>query len=674
MRFAERLSRLGTETAFEVMARAQALEAQGKRVVHLEIGEPDFDTPRFIRKAAAEALEAGFTHYGPSAGLPEFRRLIAEQWSRDRGIPCDADHVVVTPGAKPIMFFAMLALLEEGDEVLYPNPGFPIYESVANFLNARAIPLVLREENGFDLDIRDLERRITSRTRLLVLNSPHNPTGAVLKPETVEAIAALARKHDFHILSDEIYAKTQYEGRHVSIAALPGMAERTIVLDGFSKTYAMTGWRLGFGIMDKPLAKHVARLMTNSNSCTATFVQKAGHAALAGSQAEVLAMVEEFRVRRAVIVDGLNALPGVSCTMPRGAFYAFPNITGTGLKSAELAKLMLEAHDPAMLARAVSFAACREGGDLVVVELKRDKTPREITAQVLDYASWVKDLSSEQIKETADAYLGSTGPLEEAFRRHFGAELPDTLNEDHAMLVVGSEIDDGTVVLSAYNALLQAINSGRPADFDAIPLGGTTGLTNPQAGLAFDLEGPDAHALIQPPAPAFASRVQAAEISENYWMALLRDVPYSQYAANPIANAAAADLTLYGADFNAPKTGGAVTTATLFRGLTPGDLAGPYLSQFFYQDCNFGANKLEQKITTTVPGVDYMTDFATWLAVQRGIAQPSNTFDPVPRYMRNGRDIGQWVHIDVLFQGYFHAFLVLAGAGAPRAPIATGSS
>ena len=224
---------------------------------------------------------------------------------------------------------------------------------------------------------------------------------------------------------------------------------------------------------------------------------------------------------------------------------------------------------------------------------------------------------------------------------------------------------DGTVVLSAYNALLQAINSGRPADFDAIPLGGTTGLTNPQAGLAFDLQGPDAHALVQPPAPAFASRAQAAEISENYWMALLRDVPYSQYTSNPIANAAAADLTLYGADFNAPKTGGAVTTATLFRGLTPGDLMGPYLSQFFYQDCNFGANKIEQKITTTVPGVDYMTDFATWLAVQRGIAQPSNTFDPVPRYMRNGRDIGQWVHIDVLFQGYFHAFLVLAGAGAP---------
>jgi hypothetical protein len=225
--------------------------------------------------------------------------------------------------------------------------------------------------------------------------------------------------------------------------------------------------------------------------------------------------------------------------------------------------------------------------------------------------------------------------------------------------------DDGTVVLSAYNALVNALNSGRPADFDAIPLGGTTGLTNPQSGLAFDMEGPDAHAMTQPPAPAFASREQAAEISENYWMALLRDVPYSQYSINPIANAAAADLTLYGSDFKGAKSGGAVTTATLFRGLTAGDRVGPYLSQFFYQDCNFGANKIEQKITTTVAGVNYMTDFDTWLAVQRGIAQAPDALDPVPRYMRNGRDIGQWVHIDVLFQAYFHAFLVLAGAGAP---------
>jgi hypothetical protein len=225
--------------------------------------------------------------------------------------------------------------------------------------------------------------------------------------------------------------------------------------------------------------------------------------------------------------------------------------------------------------------------------------------------------------------------------------------------------DDGTVVLSAYQALLKALNSGSPADFDAIPMGGDRLLTNPQAGLAFDMEGPDTHALLQPPAPAFASREQAAELSENYWMALLRDVPFSQYAVIATANAAAADLTLYGNDFSGPKSGGAVTTATLFRGRTPGDLHGPFLSQFFYQDCNFGANKIEQKITTTIPGVNYMTDFATWLAVQRGISQPPDAFDPVPRYIRNGRDIGQWVHIDVLFQAYFQAFLVLAGAGAP---------
>ena len=265
-------------------------------------------------------------------------------------------------------------------------------------------------------------------------------------------------------------------------------------------------------------------------------------------------------------------------------------------------------------------------------------------------------------RDTANAGLQTTPP---------NLQHPDNDDEELYPNKIGNfskglpHNNDGTVVLSAYNALLTAINSGRPADFDAIPLGGTTGLTNPQAGLAFDLQGPDAHALVQPPAPAFASRAQAAEISENYWMALLRDVPYAQYAANPIANAAAADLTLYGADFNGSKNGGVVTTATLFRGLTPGDKLGPYISQFFYQDCNFGANKLEQKITTTVPGVNYMTDFNTWLSVQRGIAQGPNAFDPVPRYMRNGRDLGQWVHIDVLFQAYFHAFLILAGAGAP---------
>ena len=360
MKFAERMSRLGTETAFEVLLRARALEATGRKIVHLEIGEPDFDTPRFIRRAAAHALDEGWTHYGPSAGLPEFRKVIADRWRAERDIPCDADNVVVTPGAKPILFFVMMALLEEGDEVLYPNPGFPIYESVANFLRARPVPLALREDNDFDLDLRELEQKITSRTRLLVLNSPHNPTGAVLRPETVEGIAALARKHDFSILSDEIYARIQYDGHHVSIASLPGMAERTIVLDGFSKTYAMTGWRLGFGIMDKPLAVHVARLMTNSNSCTASFVQRAGMAALTGPQDEVEGMIREFRTRRDAIVDGLNGLPGVTCHKPQGAFYVFPNITGTGVKSGELARLMLEEAGVACLS-GTSFGEHGEG-------------------------------------------------------------------------------------------------------------------------------------------------------------------------------------------------------------------------------------------------------------------------------------------------------------------------
>jgi len=360
MTYAKRMSRLGTETAFEVLARARALEANGREIVHLEIGEPDFDTPQFIRDAATRALEQGFTHYGPSAGLPEFRSAIAERWRAERNIPCGSDNVVVTPGAKPIMFFAMLALLEEGDEVLYPNPGFPIYESVANFINARPVPLVLSEKNEFDLDLEELASKITHRTRLLVLNSPHNPTGASLAPETVEGIAALARRHSFHILSDEIYARIQYEGKHVSIAALPGMAERTIVLDGFSKTYAMTGWRLGFGIMNAELAAHVARLMTNCNSCTATFTQKAGLAALLGPQAEIEAMVREFRARRDRIVAGLNALPGVSCRTPRGAFYAFPNITGTGMASSELAKLLLEEAGVACLS-GTAFGAHGEG-------------------------------------------------------------------------------------------------------------------------------------------------------------------------------------------------------------------------------------------------------------------------------------------------------------------------
>lgn len=360
MNFAQRMSRLGTETAFEVLLRAQALEAKGKKVVHLEIGEPDFDTPKNIRKAAIDAIEAGFTHYGPSAGLADFRKVIADVFGKERGFACDADNVVVTPGAKPIMFFTMLALVEEGDEVLYPNPGFPIYESVANFLGARTIPLALKVENDFDLDIKELESKITSRTKLLILNSPHNPTGAVLKPETIRAIADLARKHSFYILSDEIYARILFEGQHLSIASLPGMTERTIVLDGFSKTYSMTGWRLGFGIMNKDLQKHVARLMTNSNSCTATFIQKAGIEALTGPQGEAHAMVEEFRQRRDLMVRGLNAIPGIKCNMPKGAFYVFPDIRGTGMASKPLADALLDEAGVACLS-GTAFGSFGEG-------------------------------------------------------------------------------------------------------------------------------------------------------------------------------------------------------------------------------------------------------------------------------------------------------------------------
>ncbi|MBI5710879.1 MAG: pyridoxal phosphate-dependent aminotransferase [Candidatus Eisenbacteria bacterium] len=360
MKLAQRMSRLGTESAFEVLARARALEAQGRKIIHLEIGEPDFDTPKYIRDAAAQALAEGWTHYGPSPGLPEFRKIIAEQWKAERGIPCDADNVVVTPGGKPIMFYTMMALLEDGDDVLLPNPSFPIYESLVNFLGARPVPLPLGDENGFDLDLKDLESKITSRTKLLILNSPHNPTGAVLRPETVEGIAAIARKHSFMILSDEIYGRTLYEGRHLSIASLPGMAERTVVLDGFSKTYAMTGWRLGFGIMEKALAQQVARIQTNAVSCTASFTQRAGMAALTGPQDEVKAMVAEFRRRRDAIVAGLNAIPGITCRKPAGAFYVFPNVRAFGMKSAELERMLMEQAGVACLS-GTAFGSYGEG-------------------------------------------------------------------------------------------------------------------------------------------------------------------------------------------------------------------------------------------------------------------------------------------------------------------------
>jgi len=360
MNYAARMARLGTETAFEVLARAQALEAQGKSVVHLEIGEPDFDTPVHIREAAIEAMQSGWTHYGPSAGLRDVREAIASYVEKTRGIYAEPDQVVVTPGGKPILFFTMLALLDEGDEAIYPNPGFPIYESVIEFLGAKAVPIRLREERNWTFDVDELASLVSPKTKLLILNSPHNPTGGTLDHAALKAIADLASKHGFWILSDEIYSRILYEGTHESIASFPGLRERTVILDGFSKTYAMTGWRLGYGVMEKSLAAHVARLMTNCNSCTNSFVQKAGKAALTGPQDSVDDMVAEFHRRRDRLVAGLNALPGVSCTMPTGAFYAFPNVTGTGMSSGDLARAMLDEAGVAVLS-GTAFGKFGEG-------------------------------------------------------------------------------------------------------------------------------------------------------------------------------------------------------------------------------------------------------------------------------------------------------------------------
>lgn len=342
IRYADRMRRLGTETAFLVLAKAKALEAQGRSIIHLEIGEPDFDTPPNIKAAATRALDEGYTHYGPAAGLPQLREAIAEETSASRGIKVDASNVVVTPGGKPVMFFALLALINDGDEVIYPNPGFPIYESVINFIGAKAMPIVLREEMGFRFDIDELKRLITPRTRMIVLNSPQNPTGGVLTDEDLREIAWLAVEHDLIVLSDEIYRRIIYDGfEHKSIASLPGMLERTIILDGYSKTFAMTGWRLGYGIMPAELAERMAQLQINSNSCTASFTQIAGIEALRGPQKDVEAMVAEFRRRRDVIVDGLNNIPGFRCHRPQGAFYVFPNITGTGRSSRALEDYLL---------------------------------------------------------------------------------------------------------------------------------------------------------------------------------------------------------------------------------------------------------------------------------------------------------------------------------------------
>lgn len=361
MRFAKRMSRLGTETAFEVLARAKALEAQGREIVHLEIGEPDFDTPANIVDAAAEALHGGATHYVPAAGMPELRAAIASDASMRRGLDFSPDNVVVTPGGKPVMFFAVLALVDSGDQVIYPNPGFPIYESMIRFVGGKPVPIPLREERDFALDVDRLCASVGPKTRLLILNSPHNPTGGVLTRAELQRIADVVRPYpDLIVLADEIYSRMIYEGEHTSIASLPGMRERTIVLDGFSKIYAMTGWRLGYGLFPAELAPAVTRLMTNSNSCTAAFTQLAGVEALTGSQAASEAMVAEFKARRDVIVAGLNHIPGITCRMPHGAFYVFPNITGTGMSSREVADLLLYEAGVATLA-GTSFGAFGEG-------------------------------------------------------------------------------------------------------------------------------------------------------------------------------------------------------------------------------------------------------------------------------------------------------------------------
>lgn len=341
LRLADRMSELGTETAFEVLARARELERAGKSVVHLEIGEPDFDTPAHIKDAAIRALHDGFTHYTPSAGLYEAREAVAEHVSVTRGIPVDPDEIVITPGSKPIMFFAILALVDPGDEVIYPDPGYPIYESVARFAGAVAKPLVLREERGFRVDPDELRRLVNPKTRLIVLNSPHNPCGSVLTRNDIEAIAEIVGRSGAMVLADEIYWQIMYDSTHVSLASIPGMKERTIILDGFSKAYAMTGWRLGFGVMRKDLGAKIARLMVNSNSCAAAFTQIAGIAALRGPQEPVKKMVAEFRRRRDVIIQGLKGVEGVTCAVPSGAFYAFPNVTKIDPDSKRLADFLL---------------------------------------------------------------------------------------------------------------------------------------------------------------------------------------------------------------------------------------------------------------------------------------------------------------------------------------------
>lgn len=360
MRLAERMSRLGTESAFEVLAKARALEQRGQNVIHLEIGEPDFPTPLHVVEAGQRALGEGWTKYGPTPGLPELRESIAAYVSRTRRVKVGAENVCVVPGGKPIMFFSMLALIERGDEVIYPDPGFPIYESVIRFLGATPIPIPLVESRGFSFDLDVFHSRLSDRTRMVVLNSPANPTGGVIPVEDLRRIAEMVRDRDLVVLSDEIYSRIWYEAEPSSIAGFDGMLDKTIILDGFSKTYAMTGWRLGYGVMPKWLVDAVSLLMVNSNSCTASFTQRAGLAALEGPQDGVATMVGEFRRRRDAMVKGLNEIPGFRCSLPSGAFYAFPNISGTGISCGELASLLLTEAGVACLS-GTAFGAYGDG-------------------------------------------------------------------------------------------------------------------------------------------------------------------------------------------------------------------------------------------------------------------------------------------------------------------------
>jgi aspartate aminotransferase len=347
---ADSLSRLGTETAFSVLARARELERQGREIVHLEIGEPDFDTPDHIKKAATAALEAGETHYCPTAGIAELREEAARSLSRTRGIDIDPARVLVANGAKPFVFFTILATCNPGDEVVYPDPGFPIYESAIRWAGATPVPLPLEEGRDFAFDVAELESRLGPRTKLVILNSPQNPTGGALTPEETERAAAILADSGAWVLSDEVYSRMLYEGEFASVASYPGMLHRTVVLDGFSKTYAMTGWRCGYAAVPEPLVDPLVRFFLNSTSCVPPFVQLAGVAALTGPQDEPRAMVEEFRARRQLVVAGLNELPGVTCRVPRGAFYAFPNVSAVPLETEELADRLLQEAGVAVLA------------------------------------------------------------------------------------------------------------------------------------------------------------------------------------------------------------------------------------------------------------------------------------------------------------------------------------